>query len=76
MTHYRLQVYDAAGLAGVEYMDVADDEEAIIWSGIIRNFYDDMKIVKWRLWDMHGDEPVLVEQSGKPERWAHEAADE
>lgn len=60
MTHYRLQVFNAAGLAGVQDMDVASDEEAIIWCDIIRNFYDDMKIIKWRLWNMSGDKPLLV----------------
>lgn len=63
MTHYRLQVYDEAGLAGVEDMKVEDDHEAMTWAQIVMNFYDDMKISRWRLWDMGGDFPRLVEQS-------------
>ena len=60
---YRLQVWADAGLMAVQDLNVLDDDEAIEWAEIIRSFNDEMGIVRWRLWDMRGECPRMVDQS-------------
>lgn len=63
MNKYRLQAWSEAGLMAVQDLYVPDDDEAVEWAGIVRSFNDEMGIAKWKLWDMSGDCPRMIEQS-------------